>query len=82
MINAIIQRLKYTSVWKVLHISVYFFCEVTNHFATVRKSWVVKGIVPVIEGLNIINLYAISDPVTGPEQRINVVLGIQCEKVE
>ena len=44
-----------------------FFWEVANHFVAVHKIWVVKGIVPVVEGLNIINLYAIYDPVTGPE---------------
>ena len=38
-----------------------------------------KGIVLVVEGLNIINLYAIYDPVTGPEQPIYVVLCIQYE---
>ena len=40
---------------------------------------VVKGIVLVVEGLNIINLYAIYDPVTGPEQPIYVVLREQYE---
>ena len=38
-----------------------------------------KGIVLVVEGLNIINLYAIYDPVTGPEQPIYVVLCVQYE---
>ena len=38
-----------------------------------------KGIVLVVEGLKIINLYAIYDPVTGPEQPIYVVLCIQYE---
>ena len=38
-----------------------------------------KGFVLVVEGLNIINLYAIYDPVTGPEQPIYVVLCIQYE---
>ena len=36
-----------------------------------------KGIVLVVEGLNIINLYAIYDPVTGPEQPIYKVLCVQ-----
>ena len=36
-----------------------------------------KGIVLVVEGLNIINLYAIYDPVTGQEQSIYVVLCVQ-----
>ena len=31
----------------------------------------------VVEDLNIINLYAIYDPVTGPEQPIHVVLCVQ-----
>ena len=44
-----------------------------------RKILVVKGIVLVVEGLNIINLYAIYDPVTGPEQPIYVVLCILYE---
>ena len=34
----------------------------------------------VVEGLNIINLYAIYDPVTGTEQSLYVVLCIQYEK--
>ena len=38
-----------------------------------------KGIVLVVEGLNIINLYTIYDPVTGPEQLIYVVLCVQYE---
>ena len=33
----------------------------------------------VVEGLNIINLYAIYDPVTGLEQPIYVVLCVQYE---
>ena len=57
----------------VFHISVYF-CVVANHFIAVCKILVVKGIVLVVENLNIINLYAIYDPVTGPEQPIYVVL--------
>ena len=61
-----------------MHISV-FFCEVANHFVAVRKILVVKGIVLVVEGLNIINLYAIYDQVTGPEQPIFVVLCVQYE---
>ena len=52
-------------------IFLFIFCEVANHFVSVRKIRVVKGIVPVAEGLNIINLYAIYDPVTGPEQQIS-----------
>ena len=50
----------------------FAFCEVANHFVAVRKILVAKGIVLVVEGLNIINLYAIYDPVTGPEQPIYV----------
>ena len=38
-----------------------------------------KGIVLVVEGLNIINLYAIYDPVTEPEQPIYIVLCVQHE---
>ena len=60
-------------------IFLFIFCEVANHFIAVRKILVVKGIVLVVEGLNIINLYAIYDPVTGPEQPIYVVLGEQHE---
>ena len=37
------------------------------------------GIALVVEGLNIINLYANFDPVTGPEQPIYVVLCVQYE---
>ena len=57
----------------------FIFCEVANHFVAVRKIKVVKGIVLVVEGLNIINLYASYDPVPGPEQPINVVLCVQYE---
>ena len=56
-----------------------FFCEVANHFVAVRNIPVVKGIVLVVESLNIINLYAIYDPITGPEQPIYVVLCGQYE---
>ena len=38
-----------------------------------------KGIVLEGEGLNIIKLYAIYDPVTGSEQQIYVVLCVQYE---
>ena len=38
----------------------FIFCEVANYFVSVREIWVVKGIVPVDEGQNIISLYAIS----------------------
>ena len=35
---------------------VYIFlcivCEVASHFSALRKFWVVNGIVPVVEGLN------------------------------
>ena len=64
---------------RMLCIFLFTFCEVTNHFVTVRKIWVAKGIVSVVKGLNIINLYAIYDPVTEPEQRIYVVLWVQYE---
>ena len=40
-----------------------------------------KDIVLVVEGLNIINLYAIYDPVTGPEQPIYVVRFVQYETI-
>ena len=58
-------------------IFVFIFCEVANHFVAVRKICVVKGIVLEVEGLNIINLYAIYDRDTGSEQPIYVVLCIQ-----
>ena len=38
-----------------------------------------KGIVLVVDGLNIINVYANYDPVTGPEQPIYVVICVQYE---
>ena len=60
-------------------IFLFIFCEVANHFVAVHKIWVVKDIVLVVEGLNIINLYAIYDPVTGPEQPIYVELCVQYE---
>ena len=52
---------------KMFCIFLFIFCEVANHFVAVRKIGVAKGIVLVVEGLNIINLYAIYDPVTVPE---------------
>ena len=55
------------------------FYEVANHFVAVRNILVARGIVLVDEGLNIINLYAIYDPVTGPEQPIYVVLCVPYE---
>ena len=64
-----------TNKWmiRMFYIFLFFFlCEVANHFVAVRKIWVVKRIVLVVEGQNIINLYAIYDPVTGPEQPIYV----------
>ena len=57
-------------------IFLFIFCEVANHFVAVRKILVVNGIVLVVEGLNVIFLYAVYDPVTGPEQPIYVVLCI------
>ena len=60
-------------------IFVFIFCEGANHFVAVPKIWVVKGIVLVVESLNTTNLYAIYDPVTGPEQPIYVVLCVQYE---
>ena len=64
---------------RMFYIFQFSFCEVANHFVYVRKILVVKGIVLVVDGLNIINLYAIYDPVTGPKQPINVVLCMQYE---
>ena len=58
-------------------IFLFIFCEVANHFVAVCKIGVVKGIVLVVEGLNIINLYAFYDPVTGPEKLLYVVLCVQ-----
>ena len=60
-------------------IFLFIFCEAANNFVAVRKICVVKGIVLVVEGLYIINLYAIYEPVTGPEQPIYVVLCVQYE---
>ena len=51
--------------------------KLQNHFVAVRKICVVKGIVLIVKGLNIINLYAIYDLVTGPEQLVFVVLCVQ-----
>ena len=62
-------------------IFLFIFCEVTNHFVAVREIWVVKGIVSVVKGLNIINLYAIDVLVTG-QQPIHVVLYIQYGMLE
>ena len=60
-------------------IFLFIFCEVANHFVAVHKFWVLKGIVLVAKGLNIINLYAIYDPITGTEQPIYVVQCVQYE---
>ena len=63
-------------------IFLFVFCQVANHSVAVCKIWVDKDIVLVVEGLNIINLYAIYDPVTGPEQPIYVGICVQYKKVE
>ena len=70
-----------TNTWinRICCIFLFIFCEIANHFVAVRKIWVIKGIVLVVKGLNIINLYAIYDQVTGPEQPIYVVLCVQYE---
>ena len=60
-------------------IFLFIFCKVSNHFVAVRQILVIKGIVLVVEGLNIINLYAIYDRATRPEQPIYLVLCIQYE---
>ena len=64
---------------RMLCIFLFIFCEVANHFVAVRKILVIKGIVLEVEGLNIINLYAIYVPFTGLEQPIYVVLCVQYE---
>ena len=64
---------------RTLRIFLFIFCEVANHFVAVRKISVLKGIVLEVEGLYIINLYAIYDPFTGQEQPIYVVLCVQYE---
>ena len=58
-------------------IFLFIFCEVANHFVAVHNVWVVKGIVFFVEDLNIINMDAIYDSVTRPEQPIYVVLCVQ-----
>ena len=65
-----------------LCIFLLIFCEVANHFVAVHKIWVVKDIVSVVDGLNIINLKAIYDLVTGPEQPVYVVICVQYKKLE
>ena len=60
-------------------IFLFIFCQVAKHSVAVRKMSVDKDIVLVVEGLNILRLYAIYDPVTGPEQPIYVVLCVQYE---
>ena len=62
---------------RMFYIFLFIFCEVANHFVAVRKILVVKGIVLVVEGLNIINLYPVYDPVTGSEQPIYVELCVR-----
>ena len=64
---------------RMICIFLFIFCEVANHSIAVCKILVVKGIVLIVEGLNIINLYAVYDPVTGAEQLIYVVLCVQYE---
>ena len=59
-------------------IFLFIFCEDANYFVAVRKIGVVNGIVLVVEGLNRINLFAIYDPVTRPEQQVYIVLCVQC----
>ena len=45
----------------------FSICGLSRHFVAVRKILIVKGIVPVVEGRNIINMYAVDNPNTGPE---------------
>ena len=73
--------MKNTNKWvnRIFCIFLFIFCEVANHFVAVCKIWVIKGSVQVVEGLSIINLYAIYDPFTGTEQLIYVVLCVQYE---
>ena len=74
--------MKNTNKWmnRMFCIFLFIFCKVANHFVAVHKIQVVKDIVPVVECLNIINLYAFYDPATGPEQQIYVVLWVQYER--
>ena len=60
-------------------IFLFIFCEVASQVVAVHLIWVVNGIVPVVDGLNKINLYAIYDPVIGPEQPIYVAICVQFE---
>ena len=73
--------MKNTNKWmnRMFCIFLFIFCLVAKHSVAVRKIWVDKGIVLVVEGLNIINLYAIYDPVTGQEQPIYIVRCVQYE---
>ena len=60
-------------------ILLFIFCQIANYCVAVRKIWVVNGIVLIVEGQNMINLYAIYGPVFGPEQPIYVLLCVQYE---
>ena len=60
-----------------------FICSFfANHFEAVHKIRLVKGIVPMVEGLNKINLYEIYDLVTGPEKQIYVAICVQYVKLD
>ena len=44
-------------------IFLFIVCKVAHYFVAVLKIWVIK----VVKGLNIINLYAVNDLITGPD---------------
>ena len=69
----------HTNEWRNKKFCTFLFivCEVAHQFVAVCKIWVVKGIVPVVEGLNIISLYAIDNPITRPEQPIYSIQNVR-----
>ena len=63
-------------IYRKFCIFLFIFVKLQT-FVAVCKIWVVKAIVPVVEGLNIISLYTFYELVTGPKQPIYVVLCVQ-----
>ena len=50
--------MKNTDMWRNRQFCIFLFiiCGDAHHFVDVRNLWVVKGIVPVVEGRNKINM--------------------------
>ena len=52
----------------------FIVCEGVLQFVDVQKIRAVPCILPVVECLNIINMYAVDDPITGTEHLIYSIM--------